>query len=181
MKKWMKPYLPLIKKASKQVRLWISELRPIPTALAVFGILVLLVFFVERPRLKQFETETYVVPQFEAEAATLVEVFSPTGEFRYEKGDARFPEELLKGIHDLKIEQKVSNNPGKHALYGVDAVHATHVVIKDEKDKVLVDFYLGLENDFGRQYLKKPVSSEVYEVTPSLKSLLPLPDLGRYW
>jgi hypothetical protein len=140
--------------------------------------LILIVFFVERPRLSQEMQVTFVAPRFESQSAQVVQIISPAGDFRYEKGEEAFPNDLLKALENLQVVQVISRNPGKQALFGVDEIHATHLVVKDSIGKIIFEAYLGTQSATGAQYLKKPLSSDVLEVTPSLKLLLPLPDLG---
>lgn len=169
---------------------FIRRMSNVKKAFIVFVVLLLFIIIVEQPgsdSSKMEKRERFVIPKIVMEEINEVEILRPgeeervllnnkEGKWRVTNGHSFFADTekvdgLLKILHELKETEQVSDNPERSQVFGVDKETGNHMIIKNNKNKVIGDLYIGKRTGSG-QYLRHADSKKVFKTTPNLYYLL---------
>ena len=166
----------------------ISGMSLVKKTLIVFLCLLFFVLVVEQPGspdAKRLKGAKLLFPKLLASQAVKVEltnlpgltsalILSKTeGQWQVVNGHS-FPadrervEQFLSILENLVDEQRVSNNPDRVSVFGLDEKTAPHAQVWDSRARLVADLLVGKTDAEGRQYVRKTASKEVVLVTRTL-------------
>jgi len=160
--------------------------------LLVFAVLLLFIILVEQPgseaskRSKQIK---YLIPRLIIEEVQTISIAHPasdemdvnlsreSGKWIVVNGHS-FPadnekiDSFLKQLYAMRELEIVSKNPERVELFGVDEAVGLRVQIKDDRERLIGDFYAGRPTDSHRQYVRKSDSDHVIHADNSIADFL---------
>jgi hypothetical protein len=169
---------------------YFHKMSALKKVMIVFVALLIFIIVVEQPgndSSKRIKSERFFIPKMTIDQAAKIDIKNPDeansavlekkdGKWRVVNGNSLPADEskvgdFLKALLDLKEGDMVSKNKDRIGIFSVDEAKGAHVMISDDRNRNIADFYAGQSIAEG-QYLRRADSYEVYLAMPSLASFL---------
>lgn len=168
----------------------IKKLSTLHKLLVVCGLLLLFILIVETPwspKFSRHNNSKSLMSQLNEQEIKKISIENPeeAKSATLEKRDKiwvlingqSFPaddkkiKELINKINLIRSEEVISKNPERHELFNVDKKSGTHIVIWNNRDKTIADFFIGKSTESNQQYIRLASSDETHKSNQNITSL----------